>query len=834
MADADIEVAQALLETGLDLLQQQETSRAIESFDRARTLCAALGLDQNAALCLRWIGLAHLGAENPAAASEAFIEAIGLLDDGSESELLTDCAHLAADTLDALDRPEESIPYLRQAIRGYRALGDPEREAECTSALALALADVAEFRSAWQTMREASVKFIAIQNLSDAAECVHAAGDFAMADDDAHTARELYAAAVESYRRAEDATGRASTEPIADCREALAEILTEEGRIDEAIEAFGAAATGLRTVGNHLRAGDCHRRIGMLMLKTGQVALATEEFGLATDELAESGELGIAAEMAVVQGSTAQNLDRYDEARAAFERARQYHVATGDTIQIARCDMELATVTLSRGDFEAAELALRQCCAVFEAADERQLFAQALQYLGSTALQRGEFARALELATATVPLAEQGEDPEFHAGCLMNVGAALFSVGEYERATTQITQARLAFERIGSWPLAAACRATEGECLLALGRYDESERALTEALAAHSSFGTRAHQASAAQHLGLLYADTGRLDRAIDAFHHSIALFTEVGRTVDLAQARANLAGVHMKQANFADAAAAFRLAAADLERIGFPHRAAACRQNLGVAIVMQGHAAEGLALLESSLRQFESDPAHRANTAACHRNIGIAHRARGHHELALTHLARAREISMELGALVEVALIDILMAETGSMRPGGSLRSALDLALPAMLYVESRRVQLSDAAGRVGSAALYSALQAMLFDWVHRLADAALMAELIEVSINVGVHGGPAPDSTTTDLALLIGETLPGPPVQDRARRPGDAPANQPSDAVGALIRGATLPIHPAPPLRMPDGAIALQRHLRAADERYGGFDRPPDLRAW
>ncbi len=834
MTDADFDVAQAFFRTGLDLLEQRETSRAIESLDRARTLCAALELEQDAALCLRWIGLAHLRAENPAAAAAAFIDAVALLDDGGESELLTDCAYFAASALDTLDRTGESIPYLRRAIRGHRALGDLVGEAECTSELALALADAEQLRSACRTMREASVKFIAAEQLSDAADCLHAAGDMAMADADVPAARELYAAAVESYRRAERATGEASTESIADCEEALAEIFAEEGRFDEAIEAFGAAATGLRGLGEHLRAGDCHRRIGMLMLKSGRIASATDEFGIATDEFAESGEFGIAAEMALVHGSMAQNLDRYDQARAAFERARACHVATGDAIQIARCDMELATLRLSRGDFDAAEATLRQCGAVFAAADERQLFAQSLHHLGSAALQRGELATALELATATVPLAEQGEDPEFHAGCLVEVAAVLLSMNEFDRAATYATQARLMFEHLGSWPMAAACRATEGACLLGLGRYDESEQALTEALTAQRSFGTVAHQAATEQHLGLLYTNTGRPDRAVEAFQHSIALFTELGRTADIAQARANLAGVHMKQANFADAAAVLRLAAADLERIGLSHRAATCRQNLGVAILMQGHTAEGLALLESSLRHFESDPAHRANTAACHRNIGIAHRARDRHDLALAHLARARAISLELGALLDVALIDILVAETGIMRPDGSLRTALDLALPAMLYLESRRLQLSDASGRVGTAALYSALQSVLFDWVHRLRDPALMAELIEVSLNAGVHGGPPPDSTTTDLALLIGEITPAPASPDRTQRHDGVAAVRPSDALGALIRGATLPIHPAPLLRMPDGAIALRRQLRAADERYGGVERPPDVRAW
>ncbi|MQY20128.1 tetratricopeptide repeat protein [Nocardia macrotermitis] len=828
MGAEDIEIAETLFQAGVEALQQEHTTRAIDLLDQARMLCTANELDDDTALCLYWIGLAHLQAEDPAAAAEAFVEAIGLLDE--DSELCTDCAHFAANALDMSGRTEKSIPYLQQAIRGYHTLECLGDEAQCTSELALALADTGEVRSGYRTMSEAAAKFIAAENLSEAAECHHAAGDMALADEDAAAACEQYLAATRLYRQTDAAESR---QALAECGRTLAEILAELGRTAEAIEEFRAAAAVHRALEDHLQAGDCHRRIGMLLLEIGRIDAATREFGLSTDEFAAAGEPGITADMAIVQGSMAQNLGRYDEARAAFVRARDCHLTTENEIQIARCDMELATLRLSQGDPDGiAERTLRQCRDLFRAADEHKLLAHALHHLGSAALQRGGYAEALELATITLPLAARCDDPEFHAHCRSNRAAALLHMGEYDSAARESAAARLELERIGSWPLAAACRATEGACLQQLGRYDEAEQALTEALVAQRSFGTHTHEAATEHHLGLLFMQTGRLDRAIASFHRSIAIFTEIGRTADLAQAQANLGGVHMKKANYADAAAAFRHAAADLERTGFPDRAAACRQNLGVAILMQGHTSEGLALLESSLSHFESDPAFRANTTACHRNIGIAHRTCGNYELALRHLARARELNVTLGTTIDVAFIDILAAETTLMRPDGPLRPALDLALPAMLYLESRRVQLADAAGRIGTAALYSTLQALLFDWVDRLADAALMAELIEVLLNVGVPGGPPPDSTTTELAVLILETLSAQP--DPEPQAVSETAGRPSDAVRAIVAGATLPVRPPPLLRMPDGTIALHRYIRAADERYGGFDRPPDLPTW
>ncbi|HLS75850.1 MAG TPA: tetratricopeptide repeat protein, partial [Nocardia sp.] len=410
---------------------------------------------------------------------------------------------------------------------------------------------------------------------------------------------------------------------------------------------------------------------------------------------------------------------------------------------------------------------------------------------------------------------------------------------EYDRALRLLDEARESFVAGAEWAKVAQVQDVRGVVQFASGNLREAEELLLDACDGLARHGKARHLAVAACHLGLVHLETHRLPEARAAFERSHATLRAFPGDRLTAVVEANLAGLFLRQGRHRDAERMYTAAEATLAAAGQPIRAAVCRQNRGGTRVLLGDLDAALADLAAARAVFAPHPAHRRDGAACEVNIGLAHSARGEHDRALTHIGRARAVYAELELPLEAARCDFLAATVLADREPGDLRPALDLALPALLFIDDQRLRFVHARTRSAWAARSALFRATVFEWCARLGDPVLLAELVEVSLNSGTHTPASAESPARadHLAALAADIAagahadPGLLAGAGMRAPAEAPAHA---TAGALIAGAALPMRPPPRLRMPDGSIALAGFLDSARARYGDLDRPWEVRTW
>ncbi|WP_067855768.1 tetratricopeptide repeat protein [Nocardia shimofusensis] len=860
---------------GIELLEAGRFAEAVAAFTLART--AAAGSPAADAECLHYIGLAHAQAGRLEQAATALITAQDLLAGSAPDEFRAEGAELTADILVDLGRVAESARYQRRAADDFGHLGDRDRQADNEYALACSLAETGDSAAAFAAF-DAACRGFAATNRSDEIAATHTArADLAVRLDDTATARRHLEEAIplldadrhpddlasSHYRlgrliadegdqaRAEQhlrtaRTGFAALDDyaaVAECDDALGDVLTAAGRYEDAVTAL-AAATGGYPLDRALDRADCHRRIGLIRLQQARIDQSLAAWARAHTELLAAGRPDLAAEMLIPSGMALEDIGRYDEALRMFRSARAAFAADGHAGEVAWCDLNIATVHLARGELDTAERLLTTASAILAGTD-RGHHARAQLYLGVLHAEREDFDRAKTLLTAARADALELPDAQLAADCAVHLAGVLAHIGAYRPALRLLDQARASFVEGGEWAKVAQVQDVRGMCQFALGNLREAEELLLHACDGLARHGKTRHIALANCHLGLVYLETHRLSEARAAFERSHAALRGFAPDRLTAVVEANLAGLFLRQDKHRDAEQMYTAAEATLAAAGQPIRAAVCRQNRGGTRVLLGELDAAIADLEAARAIFEPHAAYRRNTAVCDLNIGLAHSARGDHDRALLHIGRARATNARMNLVLETARCDFLAATVRVARDPADLRTALDLALPALLFIDHQRLQFVHARTRSAWAARSALFRSTIFDWTARLGDPVLMAELVEVAVNSGTHTPGTADSPARadHLAALAADIAAGPqsgpnplagtdllsPADPEAR--ADAPAFA---TAGALVAGAVLPMRPPPRLRMPGGSIALGEFIDSAEARYGSIDRRFEVPAW
>ncbi|WP_433653889.1 tetratricopeptide repeat protein [Nocardia sp. CA-128927] len=871
----------ALFMHALDLFEEEQLDLALGAATAALHECADPERASLAAECLHLIGLVHGRQDAFDAAVAAFVQAIDLLADSPLSEVAVESAEFAGLALVELDRAVDGMPYLRAAASGYGYFGEIEAKADCDHILAKILVDTGDFAAALGAFRAASDGYLRVDRRDDAAECrLHCAesavelmkepADAALIRDEFDAARGLFDAIgaeldsahcshmvglacvdLEENVRAEAELRRArgafvaldEAVSVAECDHELGKLLSDADRIDEAVVALTAASAEFTRHEQQPEQVDCQQRLADLHMRAarnhprfGLTEAAIAEIMCARDACVSAGSLDLVAEIDMALGVVLDQVSRYPEAAAAHVRARAYYCQTDQPLEVVWCDANLATIRAAEGDYAGAERMLLAASSVFEDAADHVRFAKCQLYLANVAIQRSALDEALRLLGVAQEYAKQLDDLEFTAECCQVLGTALIQTGEHDAAIEQMDSARKIFEEIEEWAKVAVCYEQSGMAHFSMGRHAVAETMLSAARDGFAHTGVVRQMAGADMHLGLVYCETGRFDDAERSYERARGFFVELGFDADMALAEANLGGLYLKRDDYDAAVRAYRSAEETLRKIGLDHRAAVCRQNLAAATTLRGDYAGGAALLESARAYFESDPSFRRELAACYRNTAVTESVLGHYDSALTNLGRSRGIELEFGITIEVAKCDFWAATLAvAASDFQELRYALDLALPAMIFIDAQRFQFPQAASRIAWTELNARIQSQLFDWARQLGDASLMADLVEVAINSGTHvAADRPESSEQEQLSALASAMMSAvgALPDETVRP-DVEVRGMGGAA-ALISGAALPMRPPPSLWMPDLHVALGPFIESSSERYGSADRPRMVPAW
>lgn len=835
---------------GLDLLADGNAIDALELLRAAQRECVREGELHGIAHCLRLIGIAQADIEQFADSIKTLHQALELLTDLDDPELTADCAGELGLVLADTGDKREAIMWLQRSCDLFESWGDVETGAAYCGVLAELYEDSGAVAHAYAAFSRAARGFFATGQIEESARCHEGGGSCLLEMEDITSAKAQFTIARTLYRevdkgpeaaRCQYLIGITSTvEDLADaeielhaaidffrtaevpdaegdCWEQLGDLYFEAKRVTDAVESYRAAIALHSHTDRPSRSAHCHRQLGLLLLHLRMIDDAITSLVSARNLFADE-HPDDAAGIDVGLGMIYEDQGRHSDAVDAYNRARQAHTRLGDIVSVATCDMHLATVQMQLGDLVSAERLLISALAEFSAAEEPVLRATCLRYFGALAREKLELSRAEDFVNQSLALIVGLGESELEADCRQELALVLMQNAEYEAAIDGLEFARAAFVNGENVEKSAACQQSIGVCLLSLGRYDDAEQALLESRKAFSNSGIRFGVATSDSHLSQVYLEAGRLADAENSFVKARAAFDSFGSTDRVAMVDQNVGGLHVARGDFDLAEAAFSSAAELFAGLGQHARAAVCRCNIGVVAFMTSDFVRAKKVLTEAIEDFGSDLAYRRNVGWCQRNLACAEIMEGSPGTALVHLGAARELFLALRTMIDVAKCDFLAAVSIIAASGGErYREALELALPAVQYVNAQRFQFEIASSRLSWEKTASQWMAEIFVWADKLGDRQLLSELVESTINSGTHVAEiSADRFLTDVDI----ESPTPQIAD------DAGLGM--GGASALVAGAALPMRPPPLLQMPGGQIALERYLRSMDTRYGTVSGP------
>lgn len=835
----------------LELLDRGQSAESLDLMRNALLDCERSGHEHRSAQCLKWIGILQADIGDLGSAEVSLRRALDLLVVFDDVELAGDCRGELGTVLADSGSLEEAIELLRDTCAVCAEIGDFESEAEYSGVLGQAYEKLELPDQARLAYQRASEYFKVAERWSEAAHCCERTGTCLMDLDDGVGARREFIVARDLFERegddldvarcqylfglcsgtenldeavAElrcalsyfDSTGR--IEAVGDCWEQLGDLYWDAGLVDETFDAMTRALSRHQESGRQLRSAHCHSRLGQVHANRRSVESAILSFATARDLYAEE-EPVEAADIDILLGGIHEDLGRLAEAASIYMRARRTYVTLDDPVAVAVCDMHIATVRMHMGEYLSAERALIDAASVFEAASEPVLRAEALRYRATVRSTLQEMLEAESLLREALQLVEGHDVAEFETDCRQDLAILRLTTADYESAISELGQARASFADLGKHEKASLCLQQTGWAFASLGRYSEAERALIDSRANLAKNGAIAASIGSTAYLAQIYLETGRLDDSETLYVQARDAYELMGAHDRVAGIDQNLGGIYLARGDLDAAEESFERAVGQFTGLGRHSWSALCQSNLGGVVLLKGDFARASSLIDSAVTQMRTDPAHRRAIVGAERNRACAELLLGHKDRGLVYLGASRAAALELGTMLEVARCDFLSALwIVDMDSDEGLREGIDLALPAVRYLDSRRFQFTVASTRAAWTKTIALWSSYIFDWAHRLGDEELLSELVESTINAGTHVSQVSDdaSKTTmdlvspglDLGLNIDRTQFGTAVTTMA---------------GSLIVGAVLPMQPPPKLLMPDGRIALNQYLRSMNTRYG-----------
>ena len=251
--------------------------------------------------------------------------------------------------------------------------------------------------------------------------------------------------AVELYEEANDIVGLMAV------RNNLGVSYEDLGELDAALREYRACLELAKRINNTTWIAIASNNIGEVSLTQGALEAAVEGFATAVETYERQGDPIVVAGAALVNLSRAyQRQQRFDEAAAALERARELLGRANARGVLPLADLQEAELRLARGQIEPARRSSERALSEAQEMGMQVLEARALRVLGEVASTSGDVGRARELLEQSIQITER-------VGAEYERGRALLSLGRLLREREGVNggedilgRARAVFERLGA------------------------------------------------------------------------------------------------------------------------------------------------------------------------------------------------------------------------------------------------------------------------------------------------------------------------------------------------------------------------------------------------
>ncbi len=169
-------------------------------------------------------------------------------------------------------------------------------------------------------------------------------------------------------------------------------------------------------------------------------------------------------------GTIMHRRGRYDDARAAFDRALAIGLETKDTDVEARVRRNIGFLLLHQERFDEARAAFETSLAIERSKGNRRRLGNLYNDLGVLAVYQAQYAKAVELYGESLILRREAGDAWGVAGSLGNIGEANHRLGLYDIAREQLAESLEGFRDVGdlrsvaeSFEMSAALEVSVGD-----------------------------------------------------------------------------------------------------------------------------------------------------------------------------------------------------------------------------------------------------------------------------------------------------------------------------------------------------------------------------------
>lgn len=259
-----------------------------------------------------------------------------------------------------------------------------------------------------------------------------------------------------------------------------------------------------------------------------EVAIAREAADIETAKTAfarwiefarKRGSLAIASERLLMLGHWMLERGEWNQARHAYEEARELAKRTSDEIGETRALNNLANLDLLSGRTHEAVKTYRRSLRIFELSpDGRADTAMTFFNLAAAHKNLGQQEEALRAVEEALQLARQIGDTHLQARCMAQRGALYDDLGEWQKANADYSQAANLMDALQDEVGRAVVKSHQALLLKEQGAYARVEQLMLEALATFSNpaFASPHEQAVISLNLADLYFTMGHYTRAWD------------------------------------------------------------------------------------------------------------------------------------------------------------------------------------------------------------------------------------------------------------------------------------------------------------------------------
>jgi len=309
----------------------------------------------------------------------------------------------------------------------------------------------------------------------------------------------------------------------------LASFLDRLGRREAQEKVLGEARTLAERLGGAERAIRLFDSLSSMFANTGRFEDARAAAEKALEAAREAKDLRGEARASMSLGMVAWSLGRMEDARALYNHSHDLARRLSDRRAEADALNNLGTVSQNTGDHEAARTYNEQALSLHREAGNRQGEARSLSNLGIVSYFLGRYEEAREFHDSALRIRRDIGDRQGESNSLNNLGAVAHNLGRYEEARSYHDQSLRIKRQSGDRAGEATALNNLGNVAYAQGDLAAAEYMHSQAVRIRRDIGDIRGQAYSVSNLGLIYLDMGRLGDARRSHEEALSLSHVVG-----------------------------------------------------------------------------------------------------------------------------------------------------------------------------------------------------------------------------------------------------------------------------------------------------------------